>query len=244
MPQVRSSRLIDVRPGGARRGRRGVSLLEVVLSSVLLGIIATAVAGAISSIVTAEMRSAQRLEALELANRLILQYLDDEKSMPSESEHINQGSGSYRFTVRLTPIVVDMPEGSLLVKPAGGAGTVGGTMDAVELLSISVYAGVPDGGGYAYGERLCTLTRPVHPLSTAFGNPDRMQRIFADPGSAMAAFGRIVNQRNQPEAGEGGGRGSGGRPGSGSGGTGGRRPSGPSGGSMFNGARETRGGGK
>ena len=65
--------------------RPGVTILESVMAALLLGLICATIFSTVSAVATADLRGQQRLEALELSNRLILQYLDDKNKMPSEA---------------------------------------------------------------------------------------------------------------------------------------------------------------
>lgn len=164
--------------------RRGVSLIEVVMASLLLAILTTAIVSAITTVVTADIRNRQKLEALELANRLLLQYLDDDQAMPSDTQHIMQGNAAYRWKLQKTPVKIEMPDDSLLIKATDGPGSK--AMEKTTLLSVNVYAGIPDGmGGYAEGQRLCTVSRYFHPMSVFYRNPDALSRLTNDPARMM-----------------------------------------------------------
>jgi len=205
------------------RGRRAFSLIEVVMASTLLAIVASAVVGGITTVVAADSRNQQKLEALELANRLLLQYLDDKDAMPNAGAHVFQGRGVYRWQMHTSPVELSMPAESVIDKPADGPGAK--TIDKLVLLSVSVYVGKPDGmGGYTHGDRVCTLTRVYHPLSVIYRNPDMMKRLAADPGRMMEIMMALIDSgtttRSDPGAVRTGG-GSGARPVNGSGGGGG-----------------------
>ncbi|HZW07006.1 MAG TPA: type II secretion system protein [Phycisphaerales bacterium] len=174
------------------RARRGFSLVEVVMASMLLAIIASAIVGGITTVISADARNQQKLESLELANRLLLQYLDDKDAMPNQEAHVFQGRGVYRWAMHTSPVAIEMPPGSVIEKPAEGPGSK--TIDKLTLLSVSVYAGVPDGmGGYTHGERVCTLTRVYHPLSVIYRNPDMMKRLAADPARMMELMMALID---------------------------------------------------
>lgn len=245
-------------PGAKRVRRRAFSLVEVIMASMLLAIIASAVVGGITTVITADARNQQKLEGLELANRLLLQYLDDKDAMPNQESQVVQGRGTYRWAMHTSPVELSMPEESVIDKPIDGPGAK--TIDKLILLSVSVYSGVPDGmGGFAYGERICTLTRVYHPLSVIYRNPDMMKRLAADPGRMMEIMMALIDSgttsRTNPDSargatgGSGSGReaGSGGsKPSGGSGGrttpsssSGGRAPAPTSSGEIFNGARNS-----
>jgi type II secretory pathway pseudopilin PulG len=174
--------------------RRGLSLVEVVMASMLLAITASAVVGGITTVAAADAHNQQKLEALELANRLLLQYLDDKSAMPDESAHAVQGRGTYRWAMHTSAVELSTPAESIVIKPTDGPGSK--TIDKLVLLSVSVHAGIPDGmGGYASGERLCTLTRVYHPLSTVYRNPDALSRLLRDPGTFLPYVEGLIQER-------------------------------------------------
>lgn len=243
-------------PGAKRARRRAFSLVEVIMASMLLAIIASAVVGGITTVITADARNQQKLEGLELANRLLLQYLDDKDAMPNQESHVVQGRGTYRWAMHTSPVELSMPEESVIDKPIDGPGAK--TIDKLILLSVSIYAGVPDGmGGFTHGDRICTLTRVYHPLSVIYRNPDMMKRLAADPGRMMEIMMALIDSgttsRTNPDSarganGSGGSNaGSGGKPSGGSSGgrtspsssSGGRAPAPTSSGEIFNGARNS-----
>lgn len=237
---------IPARRRQPRWSRRAVSLIEVVMASLLLAIIASAVVGGIATVVSGDARNQQKLEALEIANRLLLQYLDDRAAMPKPERQIEQGRGVYRWNLREAPVTLTTPIDSVVEKPTEGPGLK--TLNKLVMLSVSVYNGVPDGmGGFTYGERICTLTRAYHPLSVIYRNPDLIKRLGADPGRMMNLMLELIDEgttsRTDPSRAAAAG-GDGGAPGAGRDPSpppsGGRRESGPPaprGGEIFSGAR-------
>ena len=163
------------------------------MASMLVAILTTAVVGGITTVVAADVRNQQKLEALELGNRLLLQYLDDKEAMPHEEQHIDLGQRHYRWHLKKTPVTIEVPDESIITKPAEN--TPGAqTLAKTELLTVTVYAGVPDGmGGFVEGTRLCTLSRLNHPLSVIYRNPDTMMRAFSDPIKAMTIFRDLIS---------------------------------------------------
>lgn len=168
--------------------RRGVSFLEVVLASVLLTLIATSVVGALTFINRAEIRQKQQLAAMEVASRLILQYLDDPDGMPRQSEHYDDGTYIFRWSFDKEPVEIHYAQGGLM----GGMTTDHGqkAFNSTKILRARVYAGVPDGvGGYAYGEQLAELTRPFNAVAAKLRNPDVGLRL-TDP----AKLGKFLQE--------------------------------------------------
>lgn len=77
--------------------RRGFTLLEVVLAVLILGGSAAIIAGGVGAIERSSVRDKVRLEAAEVAHRIILNYLKDPGTLPDNSLPIEQGSGLYRY---------------------------------------------------------------------------------------------------------------------------------------------------
>ncbi|HYC99677.1 MAG TPA: hypothetical protein VEB22_00490 [Phycisphaerales bacterium] len=175
-----------------RRAPRGVALIEVVAAAALLAVTASAVVGGFATVAGAEARNERKLESLELANRLLLQYIDDSRDMPDEALHVQQGRGVYRWRMVVTPAGLSTPSGSVIDLPSSGAGTQ--AVDKLAVLTVAVFAGVPDGnGGYSVGERLCSLTRVYHPLSLVYRNPDAFARVAADPSVLIDWFASLTS---------------------------------------------------
>src|SRR5690349_3114057 len=62
--------------------RRGSTFIETTCAVAMLAMVAAAVLGAFTTMYGAQTRMRNRLGAMELANRLVLQYLDDKDTMP------------------------------------------------------------------------------------------------------------------------------------------------------------------
>jgi prepilin-type N-terminal cleavage/methylation domain-containing protein len=71
--------------------RRGMTLLEVVFSLVLLSIIGASAASLFGFVSSMQLREQRRLAATEVAHRLILAYLDDPTEMPNPSLPVEYG---------------------------------------------------------------------------------------------------------------------------------------------------------
>ncbi len=197
---ARLTRKPTARADRPSRMRRGVSLIEVVMASMLVAILSTAVVGGIVTVIAADMKNQQKLEALELGNRLLLQFLDDKAALPSEEEPIVQGLGTYRWHLTRTPVKLEMPPGSIIMPPpADSPGEK--TQTKTELLTVTVYSGVAQlGGGFTEGHLLCTLSRLNHPLSLIYRNPDAMARAFSDPARAIEIFTDLIATGEPPAA--------------------------------------------
>src|SRR5205814_10316883 len=84
--------------------RRGVTFMETICAVAMLALVAAAIMGAFNSIFAQQSRQAHRLGAMELCNRLILQYLDDADTMPAKGLPIVYGEERYRWELQELPV--------------------------------------------------------------------------------------------------------------------------------------------
>jgi type II secretory pathway pseudopilin PulG len=156
-----------------------MSLIEVVMATVLLGMIATTVFGALSYTMGAQVREQRMLASAEVANRMMLQYLDDSKNMPDSSLPVQYGRDFYRWSLsersaRIVPAKADVAEarqrrGSL-------------SLDRFKAVTVQVWLSERSGGGAQPGTGpQYALTRIVDP-AMVFRNPDSMDNLLKRPG--------------------------------------------------------------
>lgn len=109
---ARRANIFRQAPATARRSARcapGLSLLEVVLSVVMLTGVATSIMSAIAYVERSDARDKRRLAAHEIANRLVLQWLDDSKAMPEPHLPIAYGDRyQFFFELSVTPVVMEL----------------------------------------------------------------------------------------------------------------------------------------
>ncbi|MEL6329168.1 MAG: type II secretion system protein [Planctomycetota bacterium] len=172
-----------------RRGAsaRGLTLIEAVLASVILGLLATTLMGAISSISAADLRQQQRLAAAELASRLMIMYLDDAESMPSNflpvayktwdglsprEQWRYRWDVNERFGVELEPSISAAQEVPSL--PDAFDGFAG----RAKLVTVRVWLSEESGGSFLYDQGVPSsiAVRLVDPVD--FENADSFQRRF------------------------------------------------------------------
>ena len=88
-----------------RRGagsQPGLTLLEVVVAIAMLAGMATVVLGAVSLIENAAARERHRVNAAEVAHRVIVQIIDDHKWIDNQPNHrVAQGEHWYQFDHRI-----------------------------------------------------------------------------------------------------------------------------------------------
>ena len=90
---------------GSRRAA-GISFVEVIAAVALLGLVVASMTGAFSSMFAAQKRQDHRLACAELAHRLVVSYLDDPESMPSQHESLAYANSKYRWDMHLSRIDV------------------------------------------------------------------------------------------------------------------------------------------
>ena len=182
----------NITPPRARRVevRRGTTLLEAVLATVLLGLVATTLATAVSYMNSSQRRMQQRLGAAELANRLMLQYIDDQDAMPSNALPIEYDMDLYRWTLDVSPVEFTMAE----PPPETESNTIGSgiNFERIRLVSIKVWLGEESGGARGFSTEYpnAQLTRLIDPL--AFSNPDSLQTMLDTPGGMERLFERLM----------------------------------------------------
>jgi len=88
--------------------RRGLTFIEVVVALAMLSVFATLALGSIGYLSANAERNKHRLQASELAHRVIIQYLDDREQTPDPDQAIWQGDAQYR--VEFEEQILNMPQ--------------------------------------------------------------------------------------------------------------------------------------
>jgi hypothetical protein len=164
-----------------------------VLSTVILGMTAVAVASAVGYVQRSAERGKLRQHAYETANRIMLQWLDDETAMPRQDVGYFDGTYWFHWDVQVTPLVVEVPGDSVLVAPSEGQAV--NLFNAQKLVTVRVYNGVPNGiGGVARGDdELALLSRTHNPIVKLAGrNPDAGIRAAGNRDRTAAIMAEIM----------------------------------------------------
>ncbi|MCA9277025.1 MAG: hypothetical protein KDA29_13470 [Phycisphaerales bacterium] len=171
------------------RARRGVTFLEALLASVLLAMVASTLAGGVSFMTNSQRRMDQKLGAAELANRLILQYIDDRESLPDRSLPIEYDIDLYRWTLEEAP--VEFVFDNIQADDAAGVGG-GASLSRIKLITVRVWLSADSGGSLAYASDVpsCSITRLIDPL--AFNNPDSLKTLLEQPGGLERLFNSMM----------------------------------------------------
>lgn len=152
-------------------GRRGVTMIEVVLAVALLSSVAAIVATAYDGVTRLNDRQKHRIYAAEVAHRLILNYLLDPKSLPDAGERIPYGEDNlYRHELDEEILIeeeggednVDLrrsvPEAQLDDDARLGAG--------LKMITVRIYH-LEDRGFADVQEPLASVTRIYSPIDAS-----------------------------------------------------------------------------
>ncbi len=159
--------------------RTGLTLLEVVLASALLGMMAAVILGTISAIWGWQGRQQESLGAAEVANRLMLTYLDDSTEMPPSNLPVAYGPYRFHWEMKRTPVKIRDPEDLPPdVASKRAEKTVRSGLDRIEFVTVKVWLSEETGGtlNLEEGTPHALLERLVDPL--AFRNPDSIKKKF------------------------------------------------------------------
>ncbi len=157
-----------------------MTFLEVVLAVVLLGMLASTIAMMSGAMERGQTRQKHLLAAHELANAIILQYVDDPESVPSDFEPVAYNDSEYRFEFKETRARVTLDPAALGNERASRNER---NVDRVKQISVTVWPSEDFGGSVRFDAALphAKLTRLVDPLS--FSNPDSWNtRIDTEEG--------------------------------------------------------------
>jgi type II secretory pathway pseudopilin PulG len=193
-----------------RSTRRGVSLLEVVLASVILVMVSASVVSVVTFINRGEAMRRKTVEAYEVANRLMLTYVDDEEAFNERTGTIRPGSLIEGGELRHRWLFALAEEPVQSVRDGRGEGLRQNIGDMINV-RISVFAAVANPGGgerLIRGEQFAELTRLHHKYQPVGRNKDSDNRRI--PALAQRALEAARRQ-------------------GGGGGGGGSRPQGPAG---------------
>jgi len=183
-----------------RHLRRAVTFVEVICAVALIAIIATVTLSGVSSIFTAQERQIRRISAAELANRIILQFLDDRDSVPAPGTVLRADGAAFRFELSETPVRLEPARAEVAAERAQFTPT---NLDRLSNVSVMVWLAEESGGSVApvAGVPAVRLTRIVDPIALISRNPDSLRNMMQDPEK----YRRMLEQFMGPGAPRGGG---------------------------------------
>jgi hypothetical protein len=167
-----------------------MTLIEVALATTLLGMTSALIFSAVGQMWVGQQRQQQTLGAAEVANRLILQYLDDYKQMPRRTDSIPYGGYSYRWSLTEKDVELKVP-GGLSSEAIATLAERRERSNRSNPLSITVHVWLSEeheNGGYTARAETpeFVLTRLMDPMAAR--NPDTFRKMIADPDLAKRYF--------------------------------------------------------
>jgi Tfp pilus assembly protein PilV len=174
-------------PGPRSRAARGVSFLEVVFAMIVLAMTVATLATGVNAIANQQGRSRQLLNCAEIANRLIIQYLDDRKALPSEDLTIPYGDEFYRYRKNVTRVAATLDETVERNLEAYQNRQPGADPDRLKKVVITVWLSERSGGGRLpdMGAPQQTLVRVVDPYAFGRRSPDSLRNLLQNDPSAL-----------------------------------------------------------
>lgn len=171
---------------------RGLTLLETVFAVVLMTLIAAAMFNTIDFLLSRQIAFERRLAAMELANRLMLQYLDDPTELKDDGGlpiryHDAENADLFRWEKSESPVKIELDKAALKVEDQP-------TFVAHKLKYVTMRVWLAEQSGGSYRPEgspvVAELSRLVDPAAMRtpeqvmkiFNNLDRIQDIIEDVG--------------------------------------------------------------
>ncbi|PCI08241.1 hypothetical protein COB72_08665 [bacterium] len=175
------------------QARRGLTFLEAILAVVLLAMVTVTLSSAVSFMSQSQRRMDQRLGAAELANRLILQYMDERDSLPDRSLPIEYDMDRYRWTLEESAVKFEFDNQRDDDNNNVGNGV---SLNRIKLITIKVWLGADSGGSRTYTGSVpnSIITRLIDPL--AFNNPDSLETLLQQEGGIEKLFQSLLDLEN------------------------------------------------
>jgi type II secretory pathway pseudopilin PulG len=180
----------------SRSARRGLTFIETICAVAMLGLVTAAVIGAFNSIIMQQERERHRLGAMELANRLILQYLDDSDTMPAAGLPIVYGDERYHWELHEVPVQL-VPARPDVAEDRSSASAI--SVNRLHAINVTVWLSDESGGSAQFDARVpnATLTRLMDPI--ALRNPDTTDNLVHDTTKQQEFIARFrAIGRNAP----------------------------------------------
>lgn len=173
--------------GGRYRAARGMSFLEVVFATVILAMTVATMAATVAAISTQQGRSQKLLATAELANRLVIQYLDDADALPSEDLTVSYGEEEYRWKMRVTRVTSTLDETVARNLEEVQTRQNAATPDRLKKVVITVWLSERSGGMLLadQGAPQSTLVRIVDPFAFGRRTPDSLENMMQNTGNLL-----------------------------------------------------------
>lgn len=175
-----------------RTCRRGLTLLEAVCAVAMLAIVATSMFGTIDFIMSRQTSQERHLAAMELANRLMLQHLNDPRELEDDVNlpiryHSGPRADLFRWDMQISEVDVQLDDAVHNLED----NALNFTKRNLEHITIRVWLSEHSGGSYmADGSPvLVELKRLADPA--AMRTPEQIENLYKDPDRIIDIFGGL-----------------------------------------------------
>lgn len=152
-----------------------MTFLEIVFAVTLLGILAATLLGAANFMLSRQKHEQRTLAAAEIANRLILQFLDDPAGLPSASDPVGYGEDQFRWTKDEYPLTFIQAK----EVPISMEGRQPPRFDKLKVVKVRVWLATASGEGPGSpGIPHAEISR-MYDSAQIFRNPDTLKHILS-----------------------------------------------------------------
>lgn len=145
----------------------------------LLGILGGAIFGVLGYAWRIEVEARQTLAAAEIANRVLISYIDDPTSPEKLPDTIDYEQISYRWSIDVEPTVIRDAHPGARVNRDGSPETQE-ALESMERVTITAWLDDGTAGSVAPGRTpTFTLERVINPFQ--YRGNDTLERLLADP---------------------------------------------------------------
>ncbi|MEL7483974.1 MAG: type II secretion system protein [Planctomycetota bacterium] len=174
-----------------RHARRGFTFLEAVLGTALLGILGGAIFSVFGYAWRVEIEARHTLAAAEIANRVLISYIDDPTSPEDLPELIAYEQARYRWSIDTDPTIIRDAHPDARVN-RDGSPEVQQALESMERVTITAWLddGTPE--SVAPGRTpTFQLERVINPFQ--YRGNDTLERLLNDPDRLNQMTEQLLN---------------------------------------------------
>lgn len=166
-------------PRPPRTTRRGFTFLEAILGMALVGILGGAIFGVLGYAWRIEIEARQTLAAAEIANRVLISYIDDPTSTAKLPELIDYEQVRYRWSLNVTQTLLrdSFPDART---DREGAPSSSEALESMELVTVTAWLDDGSASSIAPGRTpTFELERVINPFQ--YRGNDTLERLLQSP---------------------------------------------------------------
>lgn len=176
------------RSGRGTPARPGLTFLEVVLATVILASVVAIVMSALNFVMGQTERQLAKLGAMELANRLMIIFLDDELEFGRQPRNLEFQGRSFRWDYGTSGVAV-------LPVVEGDSVTAIRSAERLRNVEINVWLAA-ESGGSDRPDPAVPSARVVRLVDILYMNPDSIDHMMGDDQSRQEFIRRAMESRS------------------------------------------------